>query len=82
MAFLKASLICLIRVYQLLLSPYMGGNCRFDPSCSHYSLQAINEHRLSFSLYLIFKRLLRCHPFGGFGFDPVPKPLSQNKEIN
>ena len=63
----------LVRFYQLAISPWMGGNCRFTPTCSSYMLDALRTHGLIKGLYLGSKRILRCHPWGGSGFDPVPK---------
>ena len=60
-----------IRLYQLCLSPYLAPTCRFDPTCSEYSLTALRRHGISRGLRLSLKRLLRCHPFGGMGYDPV-----------
>ena len=62
----------LIRLYQLLISPLLGVNCRFEPSCSHYAQEAIATHGVVRGLRLAGLRLLRCHPWGGSGFDPVP----------
>ena len=62
----------LIRLYQLLISPLLGVNCRFEPSCSHYAQEAIAAHGVVRGLRLAGYRLLRCHPWGGSGFDPVP----------
>ena len=65
-------LIAVIRLYQLLLSPFLGGACRFVPSCSAYAREAIERHGALRGSWLALRRLLRCHPFGGSGFDPVP----------
>ena len=62
----------LIRLYQLVLSPVFGGGCRFDPSCSRYALEAIDRHGAWRGTQLACARLLRCHPFGSAGYDPVP----------
>ena len=62
----------LIRLYQLLIAPVLGVNCRFEPSCSHYAQEAIATHGTLRGLQLAGQRLLRCHPWGGSGFDPVP----------
>ena len=62
----------LIRLYQLVLAPVFGGACRFDPSCSAYALEAIDRHGPSKGIKLAGARLLRCHPFGSAGIDPVP----------
>jgi uncharacterized protein len=62
----------LIGAYQLLISPLLLPSCRFEPSCSHYAQEAIATHGVVRGLYLAARRLLRCHPWGGSGFDPVP----------
>ncbi|VAW88758.1 Membrane protein insertion efficiency factor YidD [hydrothermal vent metagenome] len=65
-------LILFIKGYQLLISPLLGNNCRFYPSCSHYAQDAIEMHGGVKGLWLTIRRLLRCHPFHPGGFDPVP----------
>jgi uncharacterized protein len=62
-----------IRAYQLLLSPVLGSNCRFEPTCSCYALGALEEHGARRGSWLALKRIARCHPFGGAGYDPVPR---------
>ncbi len=62
----------LIRLYQLTLSPLLGANCRFEPSCSEYGLQAVKKYGALKGSYLALKRILRCHPWGGHGYDPLP----------
>jgi putative membrane protein insertion efficiency factor len=62
----------LIRAYQLFLSPLVGPTCRYLPSCSDYAATAILRHRTVAGSWLALKRLLRCHPWGGSGYDPVP----------
>jgi putative membrane protein insertion efficiency factor len=68
----------LIRGYQITISPILsllggeGAGCRFSPTCSEYCLQAVERHGALWGSYLGLKRLLRCHPWGGSGFDPVP----------
>jgi uncharacterized protein len=62
----------LIRAYQLILSPFVGQACRFAPSCSEYALTAIVRYGLFKGSILAMRRLLRCHPWGGSGYDPVP----------
>lgn len=71
---MKGLLIGCIRLYQLLLSPLLGDNCRFFPSCSAYARQAIREHGVLKGGYLSLRRILKCHPFHPGGFDPVPEP--------
>lgn len=62
----------LIRAYQLLLSPLLGPACRYQPSCSQYAMEALERHGAARGLWLAARRLSRCHPLGGHGFDPVP----------
>ena len=62
-----------VRCYQATLGPIMGGHCRFSPSCSHYAVEALTTHGAMRGSYLVLRRLLRCHPLGGFGYDPVPE---------
>lgn len=66
-------LVGLVRFYQILISPLLGSNCRFTPTCSNYMLEALEVHGLIKGLYLGVKRIFRCHPWGGSGYDPVPK---------
>ena len=65
-------LIFAIHFYRAVLSPFLGGNCKFFPSCSHYAEQAIAVHGSRRGTWLALKRLLRCRPFVRGGFDPVP----------
>ncbi|MEM9173334.1 MAG: membrane protein insertion efficiency factor YidD [Pseudomonadota bacterium] len=62
-----------VRAYQLLISPWLGANCRFYPTCSSYCEEAVRTHGAWRGGWLSVRRLLRCHPWGGFGFDPVPE---------
>ncbi len=64
--------IRLIAAYQRVLSPYMPGACRYEPTCSHYAQDAIERHGLLRGGWLATKRLLRCQPWGGRGYDPGP----------
>lgn len=64
----------LIRGYQLLISPVLGPCCRYLPSCSDYAAEAIFRHGALAGGWLALKRLARCHPWGGSGYDPVPAP--------
>ena len=61
-----------IRLYQWLVSPLLGPNCRFTPSCSHYAIAAIERHGAGRGGWLALRRIMRCHPWGGSGYDPVP----------
>ena len=66
----------LIRAYQLAVSPLLPPSCRYLPSCSEYAAEAIAVHGAARGSWLALKRLLRCHPWGGSGYDPVPSPRS------
>ena len=67
-------LIVLVRFYQAVGRPFFGGQCRFYPTCSDYAVQALETHGAVRGVWLALRRLLRCHPFGGGGYDPVPPP--------
>lgn len=64
--------IGLIKLYQLVLSPLLGPKCRFTPTCSQYGIEALKKYGLIKGGWLTIKRISRCHPWGGHGFDPVP----------
>lgn len=64
--------IMLVRLYQMLISPLLPASCRFTPTCSSYAIEALQKHGLLKGSYLTIRRLLRCHPWGGSGYDPVP----------
>jgi putative membrane protein insertion efficiency factor len=61
-----------VKFYQLCISPLKPPSCRFEPTCSQYALEALRKHGLIKGLYLSVRRVLRCHPWGGHGYDPVP----------
>lgn len=65
-------LIALVRGYRLLFSPWIGSQCRFEPTCSAYALTALESHGAGAGTYLTARRVLRCHPWCGGGLDPVP----------
>lgn len=69
---LGALLLILIRSYQLFLSPVLGANCRYAPTCSGYAQEAIRLHGPFRGGWLAVRRIGRCHPWGGSGYDPVP----------
>lgn len=64
--------VALLRFYQKALSPYFPPACRYIPTCSEYAIQAIQKYGLLRGGWLALKRVLRCHPWGGYGYDPVP----------
>jgi putative membrane protein insertion efficiency factor len=64
--------VTLIRIYQLVISPLLGSNCRFTPTCSQYGVEAIKKHGPFKGGWLTLKRIGRCHPWGKHGHDPVP----------
>ncbi|MBL1379366.1 MULTISPECIES: membrane protein insertion efficiency factor YidD [Zobellella] len=70
--------IGLIRLYQLVISPLLGPRCRFTPTCSQYAIEAIRLHGFLKGGWLTVKRLLKCHPLGPSGHDPVPQPKRRN----
>jgi hypothetical protein len=71
-------LIGVVRVYQVTISPWLGQSCRYQPTCSHYMVEAIREWGPLKGSWLGIKRIGRCHPWGGEGYDPVPK--NENKQ--
>ena len=73
MSVFKKFFINLIKLYQFTISPLLGTNCRFVPSCSNYAIQSIEEKGLVKGVYFSLRRILKCHPFGGSGYDPVNK---------
>jgi len=68
---IKKFFLLLIRFYQLAISPYLGNNCRFYPTCSAYSYQAIEKYGIIKGLFLSIKRILKCNPFHPGGYDPL-----------
>lgn len=61
-----------VRAYRLVFSPWVGFNCRYQPTCSAYALEALDKHGGIKGGYLALRRILRCHPWGKSGYDPVP----------
>jgi putative membrane protein insertion efficiency factor len=66
------AVLALLRTYKILISPLFAGCCRFQPSCADYMSEAVRSRGAAVGVYLGLRRLARCHPFGGFGIDPVP----------
>ncbi len=78
---LKQIFILPVRFYQIAISPLIGPSCRYDPTCSHYMIKAIQEWGIFKGIYLGTKRILSCHPWGGHGYDPVPENPKKKKEM-
>jgi putative membrane protein insertion efficiency factor len=75
--------LILIRSYQLILAPFAGGACRFMPTCSAYATEAIETHGFGRGSWLAMRRVVRCHPLGRSGFDPVPpRPVECSRRID
>jgi putative membrane protein insertion efficiency factor len=72
-------LLILIRGYQLIISPLLGSNCRFMPTCSEYAMESLRSHGLIKGSYLTIKRIGKCHPWGSHGYDPIPTKKLENK---
>ncbi len=76
----------LIWVYRLVLSPVLGQNCRFQPTCSAYALDAVAAHGPWRGAWLALRRVVRCHPWGSGGYDPVPeataRPVPQGRQAS
>ena len=68
---LKKISLKLILFYKLSLSPYLGGNCKYEPSCSNYGYEAINKYGFLKGFYMTFLRLIKCNPFSRGGYDPI-----------
>ena len=71
--YLSKILIGLIKIYQLSISPFLGSHCRFNPTCSQYGIDALNKHGATKGLFLLLKRLVKCHPVHKGGADPVAR---------
>jgi uncharacterized protein len=65
-------LLVIIKLYQWIVSPLMGGQCRFTPTCSAYTTEALKKYGLPKGIWLSMQRMARCHPWGGKGYDPLP----------
>jgi len=72
--------IWLVRFYQAAISPYLPASCRFTPTCSHYTIEALQKHGLLKGGWLSIKRISSCHPWGRSGYDPVPEVKENNKK--
>lgn len=76
---LAKPLIGLVRLYQLTLSPWLGMNCRYQPTCSSYAIEALQSYGVLKGSWLAAKRIGRCNPWGGSGYDPVP-PVAEHPD--
>ena len=74
---IKNIFILPIKLYQWVISPLLGQNCRHEPTCSHYTIEAITEWGVLKGVFLGAKRLSKCHPWGTYGHDPVPKKINK-----
>lgn len=72
MKIFNKTFILFIRIYKLIISPLIGVNCRYHPTCSTYCIESLSKYNIIYALYLCLKRILTCNPFGGSGYDPVP----------
>ena len=70
-------LIITIKAYQLIISPMLGSNCRFAPTCSEYAMESLKSHGFIKGLFLTIKRIGKCHPWGGHGYDPIPTKINK-----
>ncbi len=77
---LRRFLIAFVRLYQVAISSWTPAACRFTPTCSAYAIEALQAHGSARGSWLALKRIGRCHPWGGFGFDPVPGLSSHDHE--
>jgi len=73
-------LIQLVRLYRYAISPWLGSNCRYDPTCSSYAIEALQKHGVLKGGWLAARRIARCHPWGGSGYDPVPADPEEHDE--
>ena len=71
--------IVIIKFYKTLISPLLGSNCRFMPTCSEYAINAFKSYGLIKGFFLTIKRIGKCHPWGGHGYDPLPAKEVKNK---
>ena len=72
-------IIIVIKFYQFFVSPLLGQNCRYLPTCSEYSIQSIQKFGFFKGFILSFKRISKCHPWGDHGYDPVPKKIEDKQ---
>jgi len=75
---LRSIFILPVKLYQFCISPFFGASCRFEPTCSNYTIEAINIHGVIKGIGMAIKRISRCHPMGNSGYDPVKENQSTN----
>ena len=73
-------LLGLVKLYRYAISPLIGANCRYQPTCSEYAMEALRVHGAFRASVLTAKRIARCHPWGGHGYDPVPKKEEEESD--
>jgi hypothetical protein len=73
-------IVSLVKFYQAAISPWLGKSCRYSPTCSRYMIEAVEEWGPLKGIWMGIKRIGRCHPWGGDGYDPVPKRTSNKKQ--
>ena len=78
----KTLIVWLVKFYQLAISPYLGRTCRYQPTCSNYMIEAVNEWGPIRGFWMGLKRIGRCHPWGSHGHDPVPKKNIEQRSSN
>ena len=74
-------LLALVWLYRITISPWLGNNCRYEPSCSAYAFEALRRHGAFRGGWLAARRIARCHPWGGSGYDPVPDKERDDVEV-
>ena len=72
--------IVIIKLYQMIISPILGSNCRYMPTCSEYTIDSLKTFGILKGLYLSIKRISKCHPWGGQGYDPISIKNKENKK--
>lgn len=72
-------LILFLKIYQLFISPIIGQNCRYLPTCSEYTIECLKQFGIIKGTFLSFKRISKCHPWGNHGYDPVPNKLEEKQ---
>ncbi len=79
---LALPMLGLVGLYRLAISPWLGNNCRYEPSCSEYAMDALRLHGAFRGGWLALRRIGRCHPWGGSGYDPVPEKQEDRVEVD